>query len=287
MNSSSGIATHLIPAEHLYWASLNASTLTGQSVRSAAARRRLGFAFERYLPVPIEQVHAVYVRSGDAIIACGIDWSRLNPLLEQGILRIEPESLPRWLNADAQPLEFNLASFEATPPHIIQAGNRLAATSAIAASLVLLIVAFGINRRANTLDETTAGLRVASNQAITNQIGSGLAGQLPQLRLTAELRRLRSLESSSSHYNGAADAVPTLVAAFEAWPTDIVTHTESLTATGSTLRMRTRHENTATADAFAAAWKPEPARWTTQQPGMSTQRGQVQLELVSERRSDG
>ncbi len=273
--------------DQLYWASLESSLLGGRNAKSARARRRLGFAFERFLPCPIEEVHAVYLRTGETVLACGIDWDRLNPLLEQGCLRIEPGAVPDWLDAETPAASFNLARCEATPSAIKTAMSRLAALASIAASLMLGVVAIGLHGRSDTLAAASSNLRAASDQAIIGQLGPSLSGQLPKLRLTAELRRLMALDSSSASYAGADSAVPTLAAALEAWPPGIIAQTESLTATSTTLRVRTLHESTAAADQFASAWKPDPAIWTAQQPGMTTQRGEVRLDLVCVRTANG
>ncbi len=274
-----------VAEDHLYWASLDASLIGSRSAGSINARRRLGFAFERFLPCPIEQVHAVYVRTGNTILACGIEWDQLSLFLEQGSLRVEPELVPDWLGSDASPDSFNLACFEAAPPAIKLARGRLALLGSIAASLLLGVIAVGLYLRSESLTTNAAAMRTASAQAITDRLGPSLSGQLPRLRLTAELRRLRALDSSSASYTGADGAVPTLAAALEAWPRGIVAQTESLTATGTTLRVRTLHETTASADSFASAWKPDPVFWAAQQPGMTTQRGQVRLDLVCDRRA--
>ena len=85
-------------------------------------------------------------------------------------------------------------------------------------------------------------------------------------------------------YAGARSAVPPLAEALAPWPSDIVAQTESLTATATNLRLRTRHHAAPDADAFAAMLKPDPDLWREQQPSMTTMRDAIQLELVWARR---
>ena len=277
---------HIIPAHRLFWAKLNPPKGRAPNTGSASGRSSLGYMFERFLPCSIEQVHAVYANDGDSVLACGMLREQLQTRIDHGALRVQPDAVPQWLESKIEPASLNLAVFEATPPVVRSARTRLAATCSLVACAALTLTAFGLQRRASVLNTAAIQLRQASDAGIVQRLGPSMSGQLPQMRLTAELRRLRALDSSSESYAGAADAVLTLQASLQAWPEGVLAQTESLTATGSAMRMRTQHESTASADAFASSWKPDPEQWTARQPSMTTQRDQVRLELVCERKGD-
>jgi hypothetical protein len=279
--------TMLIPADVLYWALLEPGDFpqSSNALTSRATRRRLGYAFERVLPLPIEQVHAVYMRTERAILACGIDLPQLQAALDQGKMFIQPATIPDWIDTQATPYSINLATHEATPSVLLAARTRMVRTTVIALTGLLILIALGFHLRAHNLNTAAAQLRQQAEASINNQLGSIATTQLPILRLAAELRRIRAIATSTTHYTGPSDASTSLIAILEAWPDAITTQTEALSATHTTLRVRTKHPNQSSADAFAAAWKPPSSHWQTRQPTMSTQRDIIQLELVAERRS--
>lgn len=278
---------YILPPEQLYWTVLDMHAAGGSAhgVKSARIRRRMGYAFERVLPVPVESVHAVYVPlSNKRVLACGIDRQRLESLLSEGALVIRPSKIPDWIEAQVELDLLNLARFEATPPVLLRQRTRLAATCSILLTVILLFAAVGMHRRASANQTVVGQMNQQTDALILASMGPSASGQIPRLRLVGELRRLRSLSASAQRYTGAADAVLVLIDALEYWPDTPTAQTESLVASGSHIRLRTRHADQQHADEFASQWKPQVSNWTLRQPGMTTHRDSVLLELVAERR---
>src|SRR5436190_5964659 len=190
----------LLPPERFYWALLDGSVTQG---RNGRLRSQLGYLFENVLPLPIEQVHAVYLRlpRTKQHVACGMGRETIQQEIQGhagALVHLGPAAMPEFLTEQLgegtgiQLDRANLLDREFEPASIRRIRHRLHLLfmALLMASVTLCIVGLerrtaAANRQVGQIDE--------SRWSVLNQVlpGSSSQKQPAELRLTAELRRLR------------------------------------------------------------------------------------------------
>ena len=187
-----------------YWGVLNASSLP----RRKNSLKQLGYLFETYLPVPLEQVHAMYLKlpaaSGSIVggrwLACGMQIDELQLQIEKAgslAMTLCPASLPSVVEQTIDPDRFNLLNgpFE---PQRLRALRRYWAVELIVAFLICgVLLSVGLERgrlRYVNGGEALQAMRLsvyAKTLGPVDATENGSKRQPPELRLVAELRRLQ------------------------------------------------------------------------------------------------
>jgi hypothetical protein len=204
-------------------------------VGARGARRRdrtaLGYRFEAWLPLPIDEVQAVYrVLDGDRVLACGMPRERLAILVGA----CTPEPIRR-----------------------VQAKRR----AVVLAGLVLALLGFllGTERRIRAHEALAGAARAADAIALERVLGPAAPGVAPVQRraaLTGTLRQLRDTRAVDALQDG--DAGPLLAALLAHWPEDLGVHVEILNATASAITIRALCPDAST----VTAWVQHLERFT-------------------------
>lgn len=228
------------PAERFYWAVLEAPGVPvpiGKPRPPAAESLDLLLAPE--VPVPIDELHAVYARlDANRVLACAAMRADLSEVGTAAVTLV-PEAVPECIpgGADIDFSRFNLlvSDFE---PGILKrprrhAGYWVAATILLSASLL----ATGLLRRTHAMNEA-AKIAQPENARL-------LAAALPEepkdsptfsLRLKAELDTLRRTRSSRG-ITSTPDAMNSLAVLLGGWPKATGAETDAVSATPSNLTM--------------------------------------------------
>lgn len=222
--------SYAVPAGELYWGVLNTTPLSDApllAVRPAERRRRLSYLFESVLPMPVDDVHAVYHDlGGQRVLACGIDRDALNRLRDARTESVHPASVPASLGVDVDPHVVELLSgpFRAIPRmHRQRRVKRLAVASIAVCGLLLAV---GLERRADLLRTHAEHHGTVQRAVYESVLGSAAvaSGQPPSVQLTSELRRLqrsRAPEATSTDTSAIGDSSIDTAALLIAWPDDM------------------------------------------------------------------
>ncbi|HED54116.1 MAG TPA: hypothetical protein ENJ00_07935 [Phycisphaerales bacterium] len=98
--------TVTLPDESLYWSVLDGASVSG--LRAPAKERALHYALEPDLPLPIDEIHAVFHTNKDGTItACACTREQLDRLARVADV-IVPAGVPGWINCEAPASAFNL-----------------------------------------------------------------------------------------------------------------------------------------------------------------------------------
>jgi hypothetical protein len=279
-----GVSLHW-PADRFYWAVLDTTGMP--RARSRRAReRQLGYQLERYLPVPLEQVQATYLRLHDhRVLACAVEQDRLADL-DHNVVTLAPQAVPRFVEEPVDAGSLNLLTAEREPRIVKSARARCRLELAAAVLLITLIGTLGLVRRAQWHDRRaseTAGM-VAD---VYDQILESGPSVLPSsLRLKTELRRLRQTHASPVANTAPRDAGAALASLLSAWPPGLELQTESIVVTESqitiTALLDTHEQVQALADAVGGV-----VGWTISQPTFHEFRGRVRGTIRLTRKEDG
>lgn len=288
-SAAGGVQPHVtLPAERLYWAVLDPRPLG----RSRIADAEMGFLFEDALPVPIESVHARFLRLDDGrAVACGIGRDAIGAFDRARLLSVTPDRIPEPVRLAAGPdrpigpADFNLLSGEYEPLAVRSLRRRagLVAASLLGASMVLL--AIGVVRRGQALGraaELVEGhraeiLRIAypatpsagPTGAAPGEAAGGLPSSMPpELRLLGEVRRLAS--TRSSELPELPDAAPSLAAILAAWPEGVGARCDSVTVNERSATLRGVAQDPEAVTRLDDAFRAVPG-WSMPDPVQSTQ----------------
>jgi hypothetical protein len=266
----------LVAAHDLYWALLDPRPLG----RAEIAPQERGFLFEAELPVPIEEVHAVYAPLPDGrVLACGIGLAELESMIAERALSATPEALPDWLPQEVRDSVAPKSMELLHGPFEPQAVRRARRTFVLAASAVTLCclaaLLAGVVARGRALERAAA----AADEQRDQLVRAALAGApkrpgLPDdLRLTAELRELRGTRSQVAPV--ATDVAPALAGALGAWPAGAAAQLNSITVGPGTISFRgaasTQLELQRLMDAVAEipGWRVSPAQFRVASDGVA------------------
>jgi hypothetical protein len=244
----------LLPPQQFYWAVVDASQVakasgsqprnprnprTLRNFRNFRGHRQLGYLFENVLPVPIEDVQAVYVRlPGGSYLACGMDKNLLQAQCN-GHLHLGPDQVPPDI-CDSVPAErINLLACEFEPKVVQRLKVRWLLRTAAMLLLAAMVIGIGLHRRTVVNQRSLAALD-NSRQQLFQVAGIDPAGsQPPELKLTAELRRLRQTRLAPTGDMELTDVTTLLAALLSHWPPDEAhMQTEFLSVTPTAITVR-------------------------------------------------
>lgn len=270
--------------ERFYWAVLDTSAFG----RRRPDHQQLGFLFESVLPIPIEQIHAVYSKmSADRYVACGMDREKLQANLadnHNGLLQLGPSSLPAFVDAQVVPETINLLCSEYEPQTVRSMRRRWQLLVMLMVIISAGLLAFGLERRSYVLTKKAEAMQNTKSLMLQQLFGasSSVGGQPPELRLTSELRRLRQTRQEPVNDPQAIDTTDILANLLERWPSDLFVQTESVLVTPTTLTIRANAPSSSDVQLLANAIQSLPG-WELQQPQVNTARESVQTTVQMKR----
>ena len=280
----------LLPSERFYWAVLDASTLPGRPRNTT----QLGYLFENYLPVPIENVHAVYARhqsaSGRHWIACGMQREDLQKALEgvpPDTVMLGPAEVPEFVgpSIDSRTLNLLTGAFEPRAVRTLRARWLLCITAMIVMCTAVLV--FGLERRRLHYEGGSVQLRAArqniyamvlGSPALDQSASSTSRGHPPDLRLIAEARQLQQTRQQPASIVAPTDVSETLAKLLSRWPHELIIETESILITPTALTIRGSALSTGDVQELADALGKLEG-WQLQQPQVSASGQTVQAAL--------
>lgn len=242
------------PPEKFYWALLDAPP-------RGAGHEALRYAFEAWLPAPIDEVETRFLRLGGprrAVLACGVERKTLRAWIEgaqrtgRPLESIRPSELPGPVLNEAQAapgapsaaalaaaMEFRSGAF--LSPRRVR--RRRAVRALVGASLLATtsLASLAMVREAGFARRDAEIAREASGRMIDGalgQAGGAAAGIDRRLRLAAELRRLEQTRDRSASGLLAASRAGAYIAILSAWPQDLRVRVDQLSAEQDTLTLR-------------------------------------------------
>lgn len=268
------------PAE-LYFAVLDAS-LIGASPTPTS--RQLGFLFEALLPVPLETIHAVYLKLGGAsYLACGMDREDLSQLRGEGAVTLTPASVPEGLDAEVDLAALNLLTGDFEPPALAPIRRRLAWLRAAVLVAAAGLIATGFLRRSHAAEESMAAVMADRHEAIATVLGTAIKKHPhPELLVVGERRSLEktravgvddpllSLERS--------DIALILQKVLARFPAEHGVRIESATLTDRAVTFNGQADTAEQAQLLASALAKTPG-WSVQQPRFDAQKTGVNFTI--------
>jgi hypothetical protein len=269
------------PAESFYWGVLDASVLDRITLIDPRRRdRHLGYLFESSLPLPIEEVHAVYRRvSGDRFIACGVERELLSSL-EPTAAMLGPASLPAAIAGEIEPDAFNLITGAWAPP-IVRRLRRL--------SVIIIVVAMGagamlgvlgLERRTRAIRDEVAWLAAEETRIYERALGPPSPGAVlpPERLLVAELARLERTRRPDAPATAATGVAPILAGLLSHWPAGIQAETSVLSVGSEAVTITAEVPTMADAQALSDALADLDG-WTVQLPRTQARSGSVDVTI--------
>ena len=275
------------PAERFYWAVLDASALSGATMRPGLFSRQLGYLFEGVLPgMTIEQVHAVYqpLPGGDGqrqYLACGLARDVIENTVAAEALTLSPASVPSFVGADVEPDGFNLLTGSFLPAAIRALQRRWLLSLGVIGAICVALLVVGLELRVRAtrvqIDRVSAARDAAFVEALGSQaLASGVLP--PELRLITELRLLSQTRQADPALVDVADGSRTLAALLAQWPADVRTATESISIAPDSITIRAQVPTMADAQRLADALR-DLVGWQLVQPQSEARRDHVIVTL--------
>jgi hypothetical protein len=269
------------PADRFYWAMLDVSSLPPRLL-GRPSPRRLGYLFERYLPAPIESVHAAYtmIEKG-RVLACAVDRARLDQDCPSDAIALAPRSPPPFIDADVSGLNLLVGDYE--PESISRRRARWRFELAAALVLIAAVILAGMHRRAQRHEAHLAATSAALAEVYDETLGPAEPSAQPaSLRLTAELRRLQQTRGGVAVEP--ASAASGLAALLAPWPADLDVRTESVVVTESSMTLVVLLADNEEVQRFAASIAGVED-WTMIQPQVRSVRDGVRATIRFQRGS--
>lgn len=237
--------------------------------------RVAAYAVEGQLPRPLEDLALAWQVIDQHLVVLAVDRERAELWLTEGAISARPQALPTQLPEAARStglkrrFEFLQGSFL---PGRIRTHRRLRRFAGLAAIMALAgAAAFGLHRRTESLHRSAGAIDAATHRLAREALPNQHQGIAPQLALTGELRRLRTLAEADQD-NLPTDSRYTLAALLSHWPASMEARVESIEAAGDRLTLRTmlpdRDAAMVLSEAFAEdpRFEPELPRVTTESP---------------------
>ncbi|MEL6396625.1 MAG: hypothetical protein AAFQ71_11580 [Planctomycetota bacterium] len=262
MSGSNARGAVRLDADELYWGVIETTAVDPipfGGLRPESVRRQRTMLLEAVLPVPMEDVHAVFVPiGGGRFAACAIARARIVELRSEGASSVRPHSVPAALsgNAGLAPERFELLSGPFRSIAAVRSAHRTAliAAALLITSCVLLIV--GLERR-------TASYRAAADDWIAGTgsiydrvLPASASTAPPDLRLVTELRTLRRQTGRAETAGvsaGSVDATLALSGLLSVWPEGVEARVTQLVAAERTIRITAEARDDAAAQAVIDA----------------------------------
>jgi len=230
------------PAERFYWSVLAAPGVPVKVLRPPPAiAAALDLLLANDLPLPLDEVHAVYRRLDERrVLACAAPVASLRAL-PPGTLSLSPESWPEAIASECgglPPTAINLLAgvFEPTPFRRARAMRALWVSGGVI--LVGALAAIGLERRASAWARDSAAAHDASRQAMLAALPEEppTSSVLP-MRLKAELDQLRRTRRPTRGDELPRDGVVALSNLLAGWPADVLARTEVVSASHENLSL--------------------------------------------------
>ena len=284
-----GAVLRLLP-ECLYWAILDAPP------RRAGAEA-LRYAFEPWLPAPLEEVETRFAPTHGRVLACGVDRDRLAAWIEHAetdgrrIESVRPAAVPAVAmdrlggqideTAICRRLEFRASAFES--PRHRRRRIRNAGLLAIAIAAAALIDAAGSLRQAQAARDRAAAAERAATAIAAAAVGESARSVDPRLALGAELRRLRRTRDRSVENLLAEDRTGELVALMAAWPADTPTAVDRVDVDQDAVSVRGRVRDAGDFERLRLALRGFAPGWSEQAGDLSREREGASFSVVFRR----
>ena len=266
MSRSSGHPGHItIPPTELYWGVIETSKqppIAFGSLRTTERDRRLGFQFEDVLPLPIEELHAVYSPLGQGrYAACGIPRNRIAELRSSGASSVKPEALPEpmlELDVKLDARDFELLTGEFLPIRIERRNIRVKLEIAALIGFTAVLCSLGLQSRAADARNAEALVAARTADRYAAALGPAPAGstQRPAARLLSELRLLQQTrldDGEITEVEQSSDPSEQLASLLAAWPGSIRPRVEQLTVADETIALTVSLRSESDVEALLAA----------------------------------
>lgn len=222
MSASARVRDRRLASSLFYWARLQLPRTC--RVRGVRDRTRvLRNLLETHLPVPLEAVHATFVRvSPTAYVACVIEADRLRPLLSDELESLGPDTIPEPVRDRAHDSvqkapAINVLHGGFTSRRARRRRTRLLVAAYLTCQTLLALATVGMERRvAHRRDAARSMWRAVESLAPAD--GAAQAAQPPVLRLTARLRSAELTARSATDVRLPPDASVDLASLLERWP---------------------------------------------------------------------
>ncbi|MBT8207359.1 MAG: hypothetical protein KJO18_03715 [Acidimicrobiia bacterium] len=270
-----------------YWAVLDGNLVARRGRGRARRRRQLGFLFESALPLPVDDLHAVFERlpgSPPRFVACGIEKSRLRNRTTGRDSVLTPSGVPTCIATDigsaAETLadRLNLLTGPFEPPSVRRVRRAWLTTFSFLAMVIAVLVVIGAERRTRQRWDVQAQLNDQERHLYESALGPRATGsatsQPPALRLVAERRRLERTRGALPGVRQIPDVAGDLAGLLGQWPRELHARTESLTIMPGQITLTAHVASNEEAHELASALGRLP-EWTLGQPRVTTTRDGV------------
>ncbi len=232
------------PCERFYWSILDTSLIPDGE---KATDERLRFLLEPELPVPLDDVHAVFVPavgSSKSVVACALSKDILQREVPAEALTLGPGGAPAFMrdtlgeDFDSSTLNLLVGDFEPATVRSWRRRTTLAALAAVVLAFALALI--GIERRVATARDEGESFRSRRESLVAAALGPPPPGNglPPELRLAAELRALRQTRHQSDAIPSPVDATARLIDLLSHWPLGIPTRIESVVVSDTAIHVR-------------------------------------------------
>ena len=199
------------------------------------SHRVAAFAAEGQLPRPLEDLCLAWRVSGDRLIVAAIDRERAESWLADGVESAIVTAIPGEADSISSPIE--VLSGQYLPASIRQhRGNRFLAMAAVLA-LGCVCVAIGLHQRTQALNTQADAADTQTIDLARNTLPQFRAGMSPELALTGDLRRLRSM-AMGDREESPPDSRTALAAVLASWPAEAGFRVESIESAGGRIDIR-------------------------------------------------
>ena len=284
-----GAELYLAP-QCCYWALL-------KTIPRNAGDEALRYAFEPWLPLPLDDVETRFVECDGVTVACGVDRARLHDWIDSAesngtqVEHVNPNSFPQCV-LDSLPcddverqrqllnhLDFRSGSFES--PRRLRRRRMRAATLMVSALIFSGFWSAGMLRRAHEFQRVEDSALAAMERLATGVVGDSASASVDSaLRLAAEVRRLESTRDRTASSLFVDDAGATLASLLAAWPTDLRTQVDSIRLDPGLITVRGRVPDAVSAESLANSIESSLTEWSAQSSNLSKGREGYDYSIV-------
>lgn len=232
-----------VPAGLLYW-----GRLAADAAKTTAEAQR--YRLENVLPIPVDTLHTVRTQLPDGhLVLAGIEPERLRShLANRGDVtpstwELLPDQLPDHIASNLSPSDceavvarLNLlhGAFEPEARRVLR--QRVSWMLHGGLVLTALFLVIGIERRTSAQQVYADQVRSETRRLLSGVVPLQPGDRHPELRLTMELRRLEQAASGSAATG--MDPVQALSSLWRAWPADLRTQIDAVSALPDRLVIR-------------------------------------------------
>jgi hypothetical protein len=262
--------------ERFYWASLEARGISGSGPLPTGLRADLLEA----VPVPAEELHAVFVATGEKLLVCAARRADL-AAVNLAVVSLTPESSPEGLDLRPEALnalELLVGDFE--PATYRQQRRRWSAAALVLALMILAFFITGSLRRADHWNRVAAAAAGQYTRVAADLVPGGEGGGRDHgaaiAQLPARIAELQAATRSAKELRPPTDAAARLAQLLASWPTDVVATPQSVVVSDRGVSISVTVPGDAAA--FLRRFVP-PRGWTLQEPKLSASGAGTRLAL--------